>query len=107
MKQPARGARTVLQSTLEGYKRLMKRGLLEARVGIGRVPPSTIHSKSTVYIITDALIIKEILHFVNDNFRTLQRTFFNSVLLSTEEVCWHFCWHFSEKMRIICSVFSG
>jgi hypothetical protein len=31
---------------------------LEARVGIGHLPPYTSHSKSTIYIITDALIIK-------------------------------------------------
>jgi hypothetical protein len=31
---------------------------LEARVGIGRVPPSTSHSKSTAYGIADALTIR-------------------------------------------------
>jgi hypothetical protein len=24
----------------------------------------------------------------------LQLTFLNSILLPTDEVCWHFCWHF-------------
>jgi hypothetical protein len=25
-------------------------------------------------------------------------SFFNSVLLSTNEICWHFCWHFFDKV---------
>jgi hypothetical protein len=40
---------------------------LEARVGIGRVSPSTSHSKSTIYIITVTLMLKAFLHYVKDN----------------------------------------
>ena len=39
----------------------------EARVGIGRVSPSTSHSKSTIYIITVTLMLKAFLHYVKDN----------------------------------------
>jgi hypothetical protein len=46
------------------------------------------------------LILKGILRFVNDNFSQLQRAFFYSILLPTDEVCWHFCWHFFTK-RVI------
>jgi hypothetical protein len=51
---------------------------LEAGVGIGRVPPSTSHSKSTVYIITVALKIKAFLHYVKNNFSRLFLTPFYS-----------------------------
>ncbi|MGH7989613.1 MAG: hypothetical protein ACREDS_05375 [Limisphaerales bacterium] len=58
---------------------LQKRNLeLEARVGIGRIPPSTSHSKSTVYIITDALKIKAFLRYVKHNFSRLFLTPFYS-----------------------------
>src|ERR1039458_4305006 len=40
---------------------------LEARVGIGRVSPSTSHSKSTIQIITVTLILKAFLYYVKDN----------------------------------------
>jgi len=50
----------------------------EAEVGIGRVPPSTSHSQSTVYIITDALRIKGSIRYVKDNFDRLSVTPFYS-----------------------------
>ena len=45
-------------ASCRGKTLTQKRFDLEARVGIGHLPPYTSHSKSTIYIITDALIIK-------------------------------------------------
>jgi hypothetical protein len=39
---------------------LLKNQKLEARVGIGRVSPSTSHSKSIVYVIADTLTLMEL-----------------------------------------------
>ena len=36
------------------------------------------------------------MRYVKLNFSPLLRTSFNSILLPTEEFCWHFCWHFSD-----------
>jgi hypothetical protein len=38
------------------------------------------------------------MRFVNDNFSQLQPAFFNPILLPADEVCWHFCWHFFERL---------
>jgi hypothetical protein len=46
--------------------------------GIGRFLPSTSHSKSMIYIITNALKIKGLLHYVNDNSSRLFLTPFYS-----------------------------
>ena len=66
---------------------------LEARVGIERIPPFTSHSKSIVYFITAGLKIKAFSRCVKHNFNQLKVTSFYSILLSTNEVCWHICWH--------------
>jgi hypothetical protein len=54
---------------------------LEARVGIGRIPSSTSHSKSTVYIITDTLKIKVLFCYVKLNSNRLLLTPFYSHLI--------------------------
>jgi len=79
---------------------------LEAEVGIGHIPPCTSHSKSTIYIITDATKIKAVLRCVNHNFSQLLLTYFNHILLPTDAVCWHFCWHFIGPLQNHCHVFA-